>query len=44
MGYGVIVVFLKLVSTRGYMAFVYYRIALGLLVFGLLGAGILSAH
>lgn len=43
-GYGVIVVFLKLVSTRGYMAFVYYRIALGLLVFGLLGAGILSAH
>ncbi len=43
-GYGVIVVFLKLVSTRGYMAFVYYRIALGLVVFGLLGAGILSAH
>jgi undecaprenyl-diphosphatase len=43
-GYGVIVVFLKLVSTRGYMAFVYYRIALGILVFGLLGAGILSAH
>jgi undecaprenyl-diphosphatase len=42
-GYGVIVVFLKLVSTRSYMAFVYYRIALGLLVFGLLGAGILSA-
>ncbi|MDO9437293.1 undecaprenyl-diphosphate phosphatase [Hydrogenophaga sp.] len=43
-GYGVIVVFLKLVSTRGYMAFVYYRIALGLLVFALLAAGILSAH
>ena len=43
-GYGVIVVFLKLVSTRGYMAFVYYRIALGLLVFVLLGAGVLSAH
>lgn len=43
-GYGVIVVFLKLVSTRGYMAFVVYRIALGLLVFGLLGAGLLSAH
>jgi undecaprenyl-diphosphatase len=43
-GYGVIVVFLKLVSTRSYMPFVYYRIALGLLVFGLLGAGVLSAH
>lgn len=43
-GYGVIVLFLKLVSTRGYMAFVYYRIALGLLVFVLLGAGVLSAH
>jgi undecaprenyl-diphosphatase len=37
------VVFLKLVSTRSYMPFVYYRIALGLLVFGLLGAGVLSA-
>ena len=43
-GYGVIVVFLKLVSTRGYMPFVYYRIALGVLVFVLLGAGVLSAH
>lgn len=41
-GYGVIVWFLKLVSTRSYMPFVYYRIALGLLVFGLLGAGVLS--
>ncbi|MDR7150899.1 undecaprenyl-diphosphatase [Hydrogenophaga palleronii] len=41
-GYGVIVWFLKLVSTRSYMPFVVYRIALGLLVFGLLGAGILS--
>jgi undecaprenyl-diphosphatase len=42
-GYGVIVLFLKLVSTRGYMAFVYYRIALGILVFVLLGAGTLKA-
>ena len=41
-GYGVIVVFLKLVSSRGYMPFVYYRIALGLLVFGLLLGGLLS--
>ena len=41
-GYGVIVVFLKLVSTRGYMPFVYYRIALGALVLVLLLAGLLS--
>lgn len=40
-GYAVIVGFLKLVSTRSYMPFVWYRIALGLLVFALLGAGIL---
>ena len=42
-GYGVIVVFLKLVSTRSYMPFVYYRIALGLGVIGLLSMGALSA-
>jgi undecaprenyl-diphosphatase len=41
-GYGVIVVFLKLVSTRTYMPFVIYRIALGLLVFGLLAVGVLK--
>ena len=41
-GYGVIVWFLKLVSTRGYMPFVVYRIALGVAVFGLLAAGVLS--
>ena len=43
-GYGVIVVFLKLVSSRGYMPFVYYRIALGLLVMALLAAGTLSPY
>ena len=43
-GYGVIVVFLKLVSSRGYMPFVYYRIALGLLVIALLATGTLSAY
>lgn len=40
-GYAVIVGFLKLVSTRSYMPFVYYRVALGLVVFALLGAGVL---
>lgn len=40
-GYWVIVGFLKLVSTRSYMPFVWYRIALGIVVYALLGAGIL---
>ena len=43
-GYGVIVVFLKLVSTRGYMPFVYYRLALGTLVLALLLDGLLSPY
>lgn len=41
-GYAVIVGFLKLVSTRSYMPFVYYRVVLGIAVFALLGAGILQ--
>lgn len=41
-GYGVIVVFLKLVSSRGYLPFVIYRIVLGLLVIGLLLQGTLQ--
>ncbi|WP_374306144.1 undecaprenyl-diphosphate phosphatase [Methylocella sp.] len=40
-GYAVIVGFLKLVSTRSYMPFVWYRLALGALLFVLLGAGAL---
>lgn len=42
-GYAVIVGFLKFVSSRSYMVFVVYRLALGLLVFALLGAGVLTA-
>jgi undecaprenyl-diphosphatase len=42
-GYGVIVWFLRLVSTRGYMPFVVYRVALGCVVLGLLAMGVLSA-
>lgn len=38
-GYGVIVVFLKLVSTRSYMPFVYYRCAAGVLILLALGLG-----
>ncbi|MFT3717216.1 undecaprenyl-diphosphate phosphatase [Pseudorhodoferax sp.] len=41
-GYAVIVGFLKLVSTRSYMPFVVYRIALGIVVFALLGASVLA--
>jgi len=41
-GYVVIIWFLKLVSTRGYMPFVIYRVVLGTLVFVLLGAGVLT--
>lgn len=40
--YRVIVVFLRLVSTRGYMPFVLYRIALGALVLALLDPEVLS--
>lgn len=43
-GYGVIVLFLKLVSTRGYMPFVIYRIVLGAVVMVLLQMGILVAQ
>ncbi len=42
-GYGVIVWFLRLVSTRGYMPFVVYRVALGCVVLVLLATGVLSA-
>lgn len=42
-GYGVIVVFLRIVSRRGYWPFVIYRIVLGLLVIALLQLGIVAA-
>lgn len=43
-GYGVIVWFLKVVSTRSYIPFVVYRVALGLVVFSLLATGTLQAQ
>ena len=41
-GYAVIVFFLRLVSTRSYMPFVYYRVALGGVLLVLLGLGVIS--
>jgi undecaprenyl-diphosphatase len=38
-GYAVIVVFLKLISQKSFMPFVYYRIGLGALLLALLTAG-----
>jgi undecaprenyl-diphosphatase len=42
-GYGVIVLFLRLVSTRGFAPFVVYRIFLGVAVFVLVGTGTIPA-
>jgi undecaprenyl-diphosphatase len=42
-GYGVIMGFLRLISTRTYMVFVWYRIILGLCLFLSLGSGAISA-
>ncbi|MBN0047563.1 undecaprenyl-diphosphate phosphatase [Streptomyces actuosus] len=43
-GYAVIAWFMKFISTKSFMPFVYYRIALGILLFMLVGAGVLSPH
>jgi undecaprenyl-diphosphatase len=40
--YGVIVAFMKFISSRSYLPFVAYRIALGLVVLALLRAGVIS--
>ena len=42
-GYVVIVGFLKFIQTKSFAIFVWYRVALGLLEFVLLGTGVLSA-
>ncbi|MEU8827127.1 undecaprenyl-diphosphate phosphatase [Streptomyces sp. NPDC048636] len=43
-GYAVIAWFMKFISTKSFMPFVIYRIALGLLLFALVGFDVLSAH
>jgi undecaprenyl-diphosphatase len=36
--------FMKFISTKSFMPFVYYRIALGIVVIALVSAGLLSPH
>ncbi|WPR50191.1 undecaprenyl-diphosphate phosphatase [Streptomyces sp. S399] len=43
-GYAVIAWFMKFITTRSFMPFVYYRVLLGLLIFALAAAGVLSPH
>ncbi|MFE1150801.1 undecaprenyl-diphosphate phosphatase [Streptomyces albidoflavus] len=43
-GYAVIAWFMRFITTRSFMPFVYYRAALGILIFVLVAAGVLSPH
>ncbi|MGW7088550.1 undecaprenyl-diphosphate phosphatase [Streptomyces sp. NPDC054871] len=43
-GYAVIAWFMKFITTKSFMPFVYYRILLGIVLFALVGAGVLSPH
>ncbi|NGO75415.1 undecaprenyl-diphosphate phosphatase [Streptomyces sp. YC504] len=43
-GYAVIAWFMKFITTKSFMPFVYYRVALGILLFVLVGMGVLSPH
>ncbi|MEU6532482.1 undecaprenyl-diphosphate phosphatase [Streptomyces sp. NPDC046928] len=43
-GYAVIAWFMKWISTKSFMPFVYYRVALGLVIIALVAAGVLSPH
>ncbi|EGG43150.1 MULTISPECIES: undecaprenyl-diphosphate phosphatase [Streptomyces] len=43
-GYVVISWFMKFISSKSFMPFVWYRIALGILLFILVGAGVLGPH
>ncbi|MET8898042.1 undecaprenyl-diphosphate phosphatase [Streptomyces albogriseolus] len=43
-GYAVIAWFMKFISTKSFMPFVWYRIALGIVIVALVAAGVLSPH
>lgn len=36
--------FMKFISTKSFMPFVYYRVVLGIVLFALVSAGFLSPH
>ncbi|MER6137868.1 undecaprenyl-diphosphate phosphatase [Streptomyces sp. NPDC001815] len=43
-GYAVIAWFMKFITTKSFMPFVYYRVALGILIIALVSMGVLSPH
>ncbi|WP_217143606.1 undecaprenyl-diphosphate phosphatase [Streptomyces sp. AC627_RSS907] len=43
-GYAVIAWFMKFISTKSFMPFVWYRIALGIVIIALVATGVLSPH
>ncbi|MGW3497792.1 undecaprenyl-diphosphate phosphatase [Streptomyces sp. NPDC001020] len=43
-GYAVIAWFMKFISSKSFMPFVWYRVALGVAIIALVGAGVLSPH
>ncbi|MDI3418355.1 undecaprenyl-diphosphate phosphatase [Streptomyces luteolus] len=43
-GYAVIAWFMKFITTKSFMPFVYYRVVLGIALFILVGMGVLSPH
>ena len=43
-GYAVIAWFMKFISTKSFMPFVWYRVALGIVIIALVTAGVLSPH
>ncbi|WP_432157092.1 MULTISPECIES: undecaprenyl-diphosphate phosphatase [unclassified Streptomyces] len=43
-GYAVIAWFMKFISTKSFMPFVYYRVALGIVLVALVATGVLSPH
>ncbi|OAH15503.1 undecaprenyl-diphosphate phosphatase [Streptomyces jeddahensis] len=43
-GYAVIAWFMKFISTKSFMPFVYYRVLLGIVLFALVATGVLSPH
>lgn len=43
-GFVVVTLFMKFISTKSFMPFVWYRIALGIVLVVLVSAGVLSPH